>query len=211
MDIYQTRRANLVALIARVQGAAALAERCGSSAQYVSQLVNQTKDKKSGRPRTMGDKFARRIELALDLPDNWMDKQHPTTGEPPARYAVAHNLSHQLTSHVLSRFTWEQLLKSDPDDLPELFVAPVGSSVLFPQLSAQAEIVWSRARMPKAGRYVLVRDQFERLHVRVLQEGKRPNEWIAAPRSADFATFSTLDDAVVIVAVGQGVLDPPDE
>lgn len=211
MDIYQTRRQNLLALIDRATGAATLAERCGSSPQYISQLVNQTKDPKTGRARTMGDKFARRLEAAFDLPGGWMDKQHSGKGSNPAAIGVARDLSHHITSHVLTRFTVEQMMKTVPDELPDLFVAPVGSDVLAPQLSAQAEIVWSRSRLPKAGRFALIQDQYDRLHVRVLQEGKRPNEWIAAPRSSDFVTFSTIADAVVIVAVSQGVLDPQDD
>jgi len=52
-------------------GQAALAERIGTDPSYVSQLFGKW------RGRGMGDKFARKIELALKKPPGWMDTQHP--------------------------------------------------------------------------------------------------------------------------------------
>jgi phage repressor protein C with HTH and peptisase S24 domain len=72
----EIRRANLLLAIDRMQTAAKLAERVGTSAAYLSQLKNQTPESKTGKPKTMGEDLARRIESALDEAPGWMDTDH---------------------------------------------------------------------------------------------------------------------------------------
>lgn len=63
-DYRANRRANLLALEKRFGTLAALEERTGVSASYLSQLK---------KFRHMGDKTARRLEKKLNLPEGWMD------------------------------------------------------------------------------------------------------------------------------------------
>ena len=69
MDVKEVRRLNLQYLIASVGKVDDFSKLVGlESPNYVSQLKNGSNNK------TMGDKFARKIEKAFDKPKGWMDK-----------------------------------------------------------------------------------------------------------------------------------------
>lgn len=70
------RRENLKLAIRELGTAAAVAETTGTSQQYISQILNCTLDIKTGQPRAMGSKLARRVEAALSKPQGWMDQDH---------------------------------------------------------------------------------------------------------------------------------------
>lgn len=75
--VYEHRRDNLQALIDEVGSAEQVANMVDSSAVYLSQIRTMAKDKKTGRPRTMGDKMARRLEASCGRASGWMDQAHP--------------------------------------------------------------------------------------------------------------------------------------
>lgn len=70
MDAKQIRRANLAALIAKEGKAAAVAEKVGTAAAYLSQILSEK------TKAQVGDDLARRIESAYGLPHGWMDERH---------------------------------------------------------------------------------------------------------------------------------------
>jgi plasmid maintenance system antidote protein VapI len=72
MNIRTIRKANLLEQISRFQSQREFSEQVGLTPAHVSQMV-------TGR-RNMGDVVARRIESGLDLPDGYMDIQHPVDG-----------------------------------------------------------------------------------------------------------------------------------
>lgn len=72
----EIRRNNLLIAIHRVGSATALSERAGVSAAYLSQIKNQQPESKTGKPKTMGDGVARKIEAAINEPAGWMDNDH---------------------------------------------------------------------------------------------------------------------------------------
>jgi transcriptional regulator with XRE-family HTH domain len=72
MNIKTIRKANLLEQIARFRTQREFSERVGLTPAHVSQMV-------TGR-RNMGDVVARRIESGLDLPEGYMDIQHPVDG-----------------------------------------------------------------------------------------------------------------------------------
>jgi phage repressor protein C with HTH and peptisase S24 domain len=74
--INEIRRLNLLEAIARLGTATALAERAGLSAAYLSQIKNQQPESKTGKPKSMGDEAARKIEVALGETLGWMDVDH---------------------------------------------------------------------------------------------------------------------------------------
>ncbi|WP_244137896.1 S24 family peptidase [Burkholderia stabilis] len=74
--IDEIRRENLQIAIGRLRTAAALAEKAGVAAAYLSQIKNQTPESKTGKPKTMGDEVARKIERAIDESEGWMDTDH---------------------------------------------------------------------------------------------------------------------------------------
>lgn len=72
------RRENLELVIKKLKKLEAVAEAAGTTSVYLSQIRNQTADKKSGRPREMGSAMARRIEEAVAVDRGWMDVDHGT-------------------------------------------------------------------------------------------------------------------------------------
>lgn len=73
--IAETRRQRLGMLISQHGSLAALNEKLdlARTDATLSQIKNQSPHHKTGKPRSMGDELARRIEGALDLPEGWMD------------------------------------------------------------------------------------------------------------------------------------------
>ncbi len=72
MNIKTIRKANLLEQIDRFNSQREFSEKVGLTPAHVSQMV-------TGR-RNMGDVVARRIESGLDLPEGYMDVQHPVEG-----------------------------------------------------------------------------------------------------------------------------------
>ena len=66
------RKTNLLEQIARFESQREFADVAGLAPAHVSQMV-------TGK-RNMGDAVARRIEASLDLPEGYMDVQHPVDG-----------------------------------------------------------------------------------------------------------------------------------
>lgn len=65
-QVREIRRDNLQRLLAGYRFQRQFAEATGLAAAHVSQMVNGTRD--------MGEDVARRVEKALGLPANWMDR-----------------------------------------------------------------------------------------------------------------------------------------
>lgn len=78
------RRANLEALLSEFPTLDALAAAADTTSVYLSQIRNQTPDQKSGKPREMGSKLARRLEAIKghEKPTGWMDIEHDATESP---------------------------------------------------------------------------------------------------------------------------------
>ena len=51
---------------------AELARRAATNPAYISQILNNTK-MPSGKPRSVGERLARKLEQAFDKPEGWMD------------------------------------------------------------------------------------------------------------------------------------------
>lgn len=65
-------------MIAHAGTAAAVAELANTTPVYLSQILNQTRDASTMRPRAMGTPMARRLEAAFGKPHGWMDCPHDT-------------------------------------------------------------------------------------------------------------------------------------
>lgn len=70
------RLENLETLVKQAGTADALAERCGLSAEYISQIRNRAVDKKTGKARNLGSQAARKLEAGMGKPTGWMDTNH---------------------------------------------------------------------------------------------------------------------------------------
>jgi hypothetical protein len=78
------RRHNLGALVQEAGGQRKLAERLADGdpkkiaarATQVNQLLQRSKDTKSGKTREIGNEMARNLELAMGKAEGWMDVEH---------------------------------------------------------------------------------------------------------------------------------------
>lgn len=76
----EIRRENLEQLAREAGTMDAVAERVGSNPVYLSQVRTRMRDSKTGTPRSLGTKMARRLEKAFDKPKGWMDEHHGAGG-----------------------------------------------------------------------------------------------------------------------------------
>lgn len=74
--IAEIRLENLSLLIDEQGTQDKVSDLSGVSPVYLSQLKNETRDIKTGRPRQMGDRTARKLETGCAKPIGWMDKEH---------------------------------------------------------------------------------------------------------------------------------------
>lgn len=87
---HEARRKNIEVLVVKCGSLEALCKRVEASPVYLSQIRHQTIDQKTGASRKMGNAMARRIEVAMDLPEGWMDVPQETAMNltpPPAAAA----------------------------------------------------------------------------------------------------------------------------
>lgn len=73
-----------------------------------------------------------------------------------------------------------------------------------------SQILWKRSRSARIGGIVLVKDKHNRLHIRRMQQGRSPSQWIASPLNPAFATLVSDDDGLTVVASFDGFKLPPD-
>ena len=65
---------------------AELARRAATNPAYISQILNNTK-MPSGKPRSVGERLARKLERAFGKPEGWMDSAADNrVAEPRANY-----------------------------------------------------------------------------------------------------------------------------
>jgi len=73
MDIKQIRLRNLRVLVGEAGTIANLARLSSTAPAYLSQILNSLPTS-TGRPRSVGDKLARKLESAMSKPYGWMDQ-----------------------------------------------------------------------------------------------------------------------------------------
>lgn len=75
----KTRLANLRLLRQRYT-LEQMAESSGTSASYLSQIINEVVQKSGKNPRALTDSYAEKIERGLGLPTGWLDQEHGEDG-----------------------------------------------------------------------------------------------------------------------------------
>jgi hypothetical protein len=74
--IAEIRLDNLRRLVREKGSQDKVAEAAGTSAVYLSQLINQTADSRTKKPREIGNEMARKLEEGCEKERGWMDNQH---------------------------------------------------------------------------------------------------------------------------------------
>lgn len=126
--IAEIRLENLKSLVRENGSQDKVAELAGSSAVYLSQLLNSAKDTKTGKPRQIGDDMARKLESGCAKEVGWLDNVHgayianPTNttevvaAEPVPVYQIRAN-SDPKTERLLQ--LWSELDARGKSDLLE--------------------------------------------------------------------------------------------
>lgn len=76
ISIKEIRRNNLQRLIERYDSMKNLNESLGRRDNVLTQIMNQSVNSVTGKPKQMGDKLARDLEEKLNLGFGWMDQDH---------------------------------------------------------------------------------------------------------------------------------------
>lgn len=74
--IEEIRLSNLLALVKNSGGVTRFADKTGKQQAQISQLVNQSPDSKTKKPKSMGSSQAREFEEALGLERGWLGHEH---------------------------------------------------------------------------------------------------------------------------------------
>jgi hypothetical protein len=83
----EIRHARFLLLLEEAGSVKAMADRLGVSSAQISQIKNRSAHSTSGKPRSIGDDQARRIEVAFSKPKGWMDSPLPE-GPPDADHSL---------------------------------------------------------------------------------------------------------------------------
>lgn len=135
MDIKQIRLRNLRSLIAESGTIANLARMSETAPAYLSQILNSLPTS-TGKPRSVGDKLARKLEQALHKSYGWMDKDHDNSDD--AELSSIQQVPLLDMEQALKHLTRPQLQNS------EMIPIPIITSDL-----AFAIRVWDDSMSPK--------------------------------------------------------------
>lgn len=106
----EIRLGNLKTLIEEFGTQEDVAERAGTSQVYLSQLRNKSLDSKTGRPREIGARLARKLESGCNKPIGWMDVVHGVDeqthriAEPAVVYEIAKQAPDPMTVELINLF-----------------------------------------------------------------------------------------------------------
>lgn len=76
MDNKELRRSGLQILISEAGGVAQLAEKCGVSEKNLQHILRRAKMPGDKKPRDIGDRLARRLEVGMGKQQGWLDYGH---------------------------------------------------------------------------------------------------------------------------------------
>ena len=107
---------NLELLITEAGTLEKVASQAGTSSVYLSQVRNGAPDQKTGRPRELGTRMARRLEAAFFKPEGWMDAPQSQAREVDSSFVLADALSSlgPQARHEALEFLKYKLERADP-------------------------------------------------------------------------------------------------
>lgn len=106
----EIRRQNLINLIDEFGTQDAVAARAGTSQVYLSQLRTSAPDSKTGRPREIGARLARKLEQGCGKDTGWMDVSHHA---PAGGVARAQKSSAAANAHRVSDFERPYIVQAE--------------------------------------------------------------------------------------------------
>lgn len=201
--VSEIRRINLELLVYELGTLERVALAGGSSSIYLSQVRRQAIDRKTGRPRELGNNMARRLEVGCGKPPGWMDTLHDDSS--PAGGAQSSATLSQLLRHLPAsnspRIDWGANVEQD---LPDVFSVTIEDDSMAPRVRRGDVVRFSRDVSPRPGDGVLVRDAGGRWYFRVYSE-RRPGEWEACALNSAYQPLDAARDGLLILAVLTGI------
>jgi hypothetical protein len=79
--IEEIRHTNLLALIVNAGSTQSVASAAKKAHSQISQIATRQPHSKTGKPRNIGSRMARELEVAMHKPVGWMDQPHLTDDE----------------------------------------------------------------------------------------------------------------------------------
>lgn len=195
------RQIRLQALADRHGGPKALSLLVGSPDTHLIALSKGSK--------LMGDKLARKIEAALDLPTGWLDVLESDETSPPTsggqESPQAQRLS-LLPFETPPHIKQGELMTMAVERLPARFSAAVWDEALAPQTPKGTVLVFEVAAKPQPGHGVLVQDATGARYVRRYIPGTA-GRWVAGSRNDAYPPMDSERDGLTLLAVATGRLD----
>lgn len=157
MDIKQIRLRNLRSLISESGTIANLARLSETAPAYLSQILNSLPTS-TGKPRSVGDKLARKLEQALTRPYGWMDKDHE--GSDNTKYQDIPQVALLTTEQVLRHLSRPSTNNNKTVPIPIVsshlaFAMQVWDDSMTPKFQKDDIIVVDPEIAPTADDYVL--------------------------------------------------------
>lgn len=143
MDIAEIRKTNLMSLLEQYKTQAEFAQLVGTEPAYISQLKKGVK--KTGERVTMGDTLARSIEIALNLPYGWMDKQNGVT--------IQNRVNNQ--HGYIGGSVNQSVINNSPNCSTDDDWLTIANNDMFPAFAIGDQVRIDKKRKPQAGNYVL--------------------------------------------------------
>jgi len=182
MDIKQIRLRNLRMLVREAGTIANLARLSSTAPAYLSQILNSLPTS-TGRPRSVGDKLARKLESAMDKPYGWMDQANQARSEASGS-AQQVNYVPLIDESLVSSYTSRTLSVRDEkaEHIPvPIFVSPgsfavrVSTDSMEPKFQNGDIIIIDPDIKPKSKDFVLCLDTANNSYTfkQLIEEGQR--------------------------------------
>ena len=206
MDIKQIRLRNLRSLIVESGTIAKLARMSETAPAYLSQILNSLPTS-TGKPRSVGDKLARKLEQALNKSYGWMDKDHDNADDSTLSLIQQVPLFEQ--EQAVKQLTRPQAEHHEMIPIPIItselaYAIRVWDDSMAPKFQIDDIIVVDPKVSPIANDYILCiqHDQPQTLLLRQLKDRDR-REFVAI--NSDYAAHPmTSDDKIVGKIVYRG-------
>lgn len=211
----EIRLINLRSLIAEKGTIAAVADASGTAAAYLSQITTGNL-LPSGKPRVVGTRLARKLEIGCAKPDGWMDQHHEKLAQgamqnyipaPDVRDYVplismvqAGNFSEAIDSlHVGDYF--EKIPTSYPKKR-HTFALEVSGESMMPRFPPGMRLIVEPDMEYQSGDFVIAKNGGDATFKQIMKDG---GVWYLKPLNPQFPTLP-LADAHVIGVVREAVI-----
>lgn len=187
-----------------------LADAIGKQHAQVSQILTGAKHSKTGKPRTLGSKLAREIELKLGLADGLLDS--PVVGAESGS-SQAQTLSYPTDTIPYNEpptLDWRELKLGRIEERFRTQMPDASMDAGRSPIPKGRWLVFDKATKAPDGRRVIVRVNGDKTQIFVRRVKEVDGGWLAKPDDEDFDAFDSRKVKLDIVALLHHI-ETPDE